>query len=138
MYSQGNTPAVGLPPVGDPAGAGLAQLRKEALAVVADGALLGGGHGQRPEQLHVIVAHVGQVDVRRARRIEVGVYLFTAVALIVLGIFLTSKILNWIVGPAFVVAMVTMVTPLVLRIMGVRDPDEGYAERATPGTERAG
>jgi hypothetical protein len=72
-------------------------------------------------------------DVRRARRIEVGVYLATAVALIVLGVFLTSKILNWIVGPAFVVAMVTVVTPWVLRIAGVRDPDAGSAEREHPG-----
>jgi Kef-type K+ transport system membrane component KefB len=62
-------------------------------------------------------------DVRRARRIEVGVYLFTALALIVLGVFLTSKILNWIVGPAFVVAMVTTLTPLALKVAGVRDPD---------------
>ena len=49
-------------------------------------------------------------------------------ALIVLGVFLTSKILNWIVGPAFVVAVVTIVTPLALRIAGVRDPDAGTDE----------
>ena len=78
-------------------------------------------------------------EVRRARRIEVGVYLFAAAALIVLGVFLTSKILNWIVGPAFVVAVVTIVTPRVLRIAGVRDPDAGYRrgdgreERSAPG-----
>lgn len=86
----------------------------------------------------VAAVSIPEDEVRRARRIEVGVYLFTAVALIVLGIFLTSKILNWIVGPAFVVAMVTIVTPRVLRILGVRDPDAGSAERATPGPERAG
>jgi hypothetical protein len=72
-------------------------------------------------------------EVRRARRIEVGVYLFTALALVVLGVFLTSKILNWIVGPAFVVAVVTFVTPRVLRIAGVRDPDEGSADRERTG-----
>ncbi|MBV9953443.1 MAG: hypothetical protein JO291_15925 [Acidimicrobiia bacterium] len=64
-------------------------------------------------------------EVRRARRIEVGVYLFTALALIVLGVFFTSKILNWIIGPAFVVAMVTTITPIALRVAGVRDPDAG-------------
>jgi hypothetical protein len=78
-------------------------------------------------------------EIRRARRIEIGVYLFTAAALIVLGVFLTSKILNWIVGPAFVVAVVTIVTPRVLRIAGVRDPDAGPTDEATvPGTERPG
>lgn len=76
-------------------------------------------------------------DVRRARRIEVGVYLFTAVALIVLGVFLTSKILNWIVGPAFVVVMVTTLTPLALRVAGVRDPDTG-TKPASANEERTG
>jgi hypothetical protein len=66
---------------------------------------------------------VSEDEIRRARRIEVGVYVFAALALIVLGIFLTSKILNWIVGPAFVVAVVTLGTPIALRIAGVRDPD---------------
>ena len=77
-------------------------------------------------------------EIRRARRIEVWVYLFTAAALIVLGIFLTSKILNWIVGPAFVVAMVTIVTPQVLKIAGVRDPDAGTADRPTAAPEPPG
>jgi|1186.fasta_scaffold100225_3 hypothetical protein len=63
--------------------------------------------------------------IKRARRIEVYVYLFTALALIVLGVFFTSKILNWIVGPAFVIVMVTTLTPIALRIAGVRDPDAG-------------
>jgi hypothetical protein len=60
------------------------------------------------------------------------------VSFIVLGIFLTSKIMNWIVGPAYVVAVVTIVTPQVLRIAGVRDPDAGSADRATPGAEHTG
>jgi hypothetical protein len=68
-------------------------------------------------------------DVRRARRIEVGVYLFAAITLIVLGVFLTSKILNWIVGPAYVIAVVTLGTPLALRIAGVRDPDAKQPNR---------
>jgi len=63
--------------------------------------------------------------IKRARRIEVYFYLFTALALIVLGVFVTSKILNWIVGPAFVIVMVTTLTPIALRIAGVRDPDVG-------------
>jgi FtsH-binding integral membrane protein len=77
-------------------------------------------------------------EIRRARRIEVYVYLFTAVALIVLGVFLTSKILNWIVGPAFVVVMVTVITPQVLKIAGVRDPDAGTADRPAAVPEPPG
>ena len=77
-------------------------------------------------------------DVRRARRIEVGVYLFAAVALIVLGVFLTSKILNWIVGPAFVVAVVTIGTPIALRIAGVPDPDARSHRDAAGEEERTG
>lgn len=60
---------------------------------------------------------------RRARRIEVGVYVFAALSLIVLGVFLTSKILNWIVGPAYVVVVVCVGTPLALRWFGLKDPD---------------
>jgi len=71
----------------------------------------------------------GVDDPRRARRIEVGVYVFTAVALVLLGVLLTSLILNWIVGPAFVVVMVTMVTPWMLRRAGVADPDADSFER---------
>jgi hypothetical protein len=76
---------------------------------------------------------IPEEEVKRARRIEVGVYLFTALALIVLGVFLTSKILNWIVGPAFVVVMVTTLTPIALRVAGVRDPDAGT--KPTPADE---
>ena len=39
----------------------------------------------------VAAVSIPEDEVRRARRIEVGVYVFTAVALVVLGIFLTSK-----------------------------------------------
>ncbi len=62
-------------------------------------------------------------DVRRARRVEVGVYVFAALSLILLGVFLTSKILNWIVGPAYVVVVVCLGTPLALRWFGLKDPD---------------
>jgi len=68
-------------------------------------------------------------DVKRARRIEFGCYVFTALSLITLGVFLTSKILNWIVGPAYVVVMVSLVTPWVLRKAGVADPDAGSYQR---------
>ena len=86
----------------------------------------------------VAVVSIPEDEIRRARRIEVIVYVFTACALIVLGIFLTSKIMNWIVGPAFVVAMVTIITPQVLKIAGVRDPDAGTADRPTPAPEQPG
>lgn len=62
-------------------------------------------------------------DDRRARRIENGVYVAAAVSYIVTGFFLRSAVLNWIVGPAWFVAWVTLVTPLVLRLAGVEDPD---------------
>ena len=80
----------------------------------------GGGSEQRPEV---------DPEVQKARRIEFGVYLFTAVTLVVLGVFLTSKILNWIVGPAYVIVMVSYVTPFVLRRAGVADPDAGSFDR---------
>jgi hypothetical protein len=76
-------------------------------------------------------------DERLARRIEVGVYVFAGVALVVLGVFLTSKILNWIIGPAFIVAVVTTVTPLALRVAGVRDPDARTRRGATEGERTA-
>lgn len=69
-------------------------------------------------------------DLRRARRIEVGVYVFAAVSLVVLGIFLTSKILNWIVGPAYVVVVVCFGTPLALKWFGLQDPDQKPASGA--------
>ena len=47
---------------------------------------------------------------------DVGVYLFAWMSLIGLGVWLTTPILNWIVGPAFVVAVVTVVTPWVRRV----------------------
>lgn len=62
-------------------------------------------------------------DVRRARRIEIGVYAAAGVSYIVTGFFTRSAVLNWIVGPAWFVAWVTLVTPLVLRIAGIEDPD---------------
>ena len=68
-------------------------------------------------------------DVRKARRIEFGVYIFTALSLIALGVLFTSKFLNWIVGPAYVITMVCLVTPLMLKLAGVADPDAGSLER---------
>lgn len=59
---------------------------------------------------------------RRAHRVELAVYVFAAASLVVLGMFLTSKILNWIIGPVYVIAVVTLVTPLALRLAGVPDP----------------
>lgn len=62
-------------------------------------------------------------DDRRARRIELAVYAVAGVTYIVTGFFVRSAVLNWIVGPAWFVAWVTLVTPLVLRIAGIEDPD---------------
>lgn len=62
-------------------------------------------------------------DDRRARRIELGVYAAAGVSYIVTGFFLRSGVLNWIVGPAWFIAWVTLVTPLVLRLAGIEDPD---------------
>ena len=62
-------------------------------------------------------------DDRRARRIEAAVYVVAGVAYILTGFVVRSAVLNWIVGPAWFVAWVTLVTPLVLRIAGIEDPD---------------
>ncbi len=62
-------------------------------------------------------------DDRRARRIEIGVYVVAGISYIVTGYFTRSAVLNWIVGPAWFVAWVTLVTPLVLRLAGLEDPD---------------
>lgn len=62
-------------------------------------------------------------DDERARRIERGVYAAAALSFIVTGFFTRSLVLNWIVGPAWFVVWVTLVTPLVLRVAGLEDPD---------------
>jgi hypothetical protein len=62
-------------------------------------------------------------DDRRARRIEIGVYVAAGVSYVVTGYIVRSAVLNWIVGPAWFVAWVTLVTPLVLRLAGIEDPD---------------
>jgi hypothetical protein len=41
-------------------------------------------------------------------RVELAMYGVAAIGLIGLGILLTTPILNWICGPAFVVAVVTL------------------------------
>lgn len=62
-------------------------------------------------------------DDRRARRIEIGVYVVAGVSYVATGFVVRSAVLNWVVGPAWFVAWVTLVTPLVLRIVGIEDPD---------------
>ncbi|HMJ74768.1 MAG TPA: hypothetical protein VK507_02290 [Iamia sp.] len=62
-------------------------------------------------------------DDQRARRIEIGVYVVAGLSYIVTGFIVRSAVLNWIVGPAWFVAWVTLVTPLVLRLAGIEDPD---------------
>jgi hypothetical protein len=62
-------------------------------------------------------------DDRTARRIEIGVYVTAGVTYVAAGFVLRSGVLNWVVGPAWFVAWVTLVTPLVLRIVGIEDPD---------------
>lgn len=46
---------------------------------------------------------------------DVGVYLVASLSLIGLGVWLTTPILNWIVGPAYVVVVVRLLTPRVRR-----------------------
>lgn len=53
-------------------------------------------------------------DERRVRRVEQGVYLLAAVSLIVLGVVFQTVFLNWIVGPAWMVTVVTVGTPVAL------------------------
>ena len=74
---------------------------------------------------------------------DVGVYAFAAVSLIVLGVWLTTPVLNWIVGPAFVVTVVTLLTPRVRRFQYQRSQTSHdstalrahrLAGRATPST----
>lgn len=43
-------------------------------------------------------------------REEIAIYLAAAASLILLGIFLRSALLNWIVGPAYVVTVVVVAT----------------------------
>ena len=71
----------------------------------------------------MVLAVARKRDDRRARRIELCVYAVAGVSYIVTGYFLRSGVLNWVVGPAWFVAWVTLVTPLVLRLAGVEDPD---------------
>lgn len=70
-------------------------------------------------------------DDRRARRIELGVYVAAGVTYVITGFFVRSAVLNWIVGPAWFVAWVTLVTPLVLRLTGIEDPDGPGADLPT-------
>lgn len=70
-------------------------------------------------------------DDRRARRIELWVYVAAGVSYIVTGVFARSAVLNWVVGPAWFVAWVTLVTPLVLRLAGIEDPDGPGADLPT-------
>jgi hypothetical protein len=72
--------------------------------------------------------------VQRARRIETGVYAAAGLSYIATGLLVRSAVLNWIVGPAWFVAWVTLVTPLVLRIAGVEDPDGPGAPLPSPSS----
>lgn len=77
-------------------------------------------------------------DDPRARRIELGVYAVAGVSYVVTGFFVRSLVLNWVVGPAWFVAWVTLVTPLVLRLAGIEDPDGPgvpLPAAATPSSE---
>ena len=49
-------------------------------------------------------------------RLEWALYVVAALGLIGLGVWLTTPILNWIVGPAFVVTVVTLGTPAAERL----------------------
>ena len=71
----------------------------------------------------MVAAVARKRDDRRARRIELGVYAVAGVSYIVTGYIVRSAVLNWVVGPAWFVAWVTLVTPLVLRLAGIEDPD---------------
>ncbi len=67
--------------------------------------------GGDPQPLPVRV-----VPVREEGWADVGIYAVAAVSLIGLGIWLTTPILNWIVGPAWVVTVVSLLTPQVRRL----------------------
>jgi hypothetical protein len=71
-------------------------------------------------------------NARRARRVEFGVYVAAAVSYVAAGFVLRSGVLNWIVGPAWFIAWVALVTPLVLRALGIDDPDGKGAPLPTP------
>jgi len=75
-------------------------------------------------------------DDRRARRIELGVYLAAGLSYIATGVVVRSAVLNWVVGPAWFVAWVTLVTPLVLRLAGIEDPDGPGVELPTAASFR--
>ena len=49
-------------------------------------------------------------------RIEAVMYAVAAMAIIGLGVWLRTPVLNWIVGPAIVVTLVTLGTPAVGRL----------------------
>jgi 4-hydroxybenzoate polyprenyltransferase len=53
-------------------------------------------------------------------RVELAMYGVAVLGLIGFGILLTTPILNWICGPAFVVAVVTLGTPRVERLLARR------------------
>lgn len=57
-----------------------------------------------------------EVD-ERAERLA---YAVAVVGLIVIGIFVRTPLLNWIVGPAFVVTVVVVLTPWLSRRRGGR------------------
>lgn len=48
-------------------------------------------------------------------RVDLAVYAFAALALIGLGVAFQAWVLNWIVGPALVVTIVVVATPIAHR-----------------------
>lgn len=52
--------------------------------------------------------------------IDLAVYVVAALTLVGLGMWLTSWVLNWIVGPALIVAIVVTLTPIAHRLSGRR------------------
>ena len=71
----------------------------------------------------------------RARRLELYVYAAAALSYVVAGFFVRSLVLNWIVGPAWFVAWVTLGTPVVLRLAGIEDPDGPGVPMPRPGPD---
>lgn len=59
----------------------------------------------------------------QARRVELGVYIGAAVVYVLVGFVLRSVVLNWVVGPLWFILSVTFVTPFILRLRGIDDPD---------------
>jgi membrane-bound metal-dependent hydrolase YbcI (DUF457 family) len=69
-------------------------------------------------------------------RADLAIYVFTWLSLIALGAWLTTPILNWIVGPAYVVTVVSLVTPRVRRFQYRRSLSSQSRAHAHPRPSR--